>query len=72
MERQWDERAVNADVTNHLLLHKFKYTMVDWETLSHDRRDYSTMENGNLFIIKSFMRKCHSKSKCRSTGDLQI
>lgn len=41
MERQWDERAVNADVTNHLLLHKFKYTMVDWETLSHDRRDYN-------------------------------
>lgn len=29
-------------------------------------------ENGNLFIIKSLRRKCHSKSKCHSVGDLQM
>lgn len=29
------------------------------------------MENGNMFILKSFMRKCHSKRKCHSTGILQ-
>lgn len=59
-------------VSSHITFCYANSNLLWWMRRHYHMAGGIKMENGNLFIIKSIMRKCHSKSKCHSTGDLQM